>query len=71
MDTNVIVETQRGEVRGGYARVNHAGGKRIGDAKALLDLAQNKMPASDDSSPPSNLATTVLSPTGDRPGSGS
>ena len=29
------------------------------------------MPASDDSSPPSNFATTVLPQTGDRPGSGS
>src|SRR5208282_3806268 len=32
---------------------------------------KTKMPASDDSSPPSNLAITVLPPTGDRPGSGS
>ena len=30
---------------------------------------KTKMPASDDSRPPSNLATTVLPPTGDRPGS--
>ena len=55
----------------GRARVNDAGSHAIGDTKALLDLAQNQYAPSDDNRPPSNLATTVLLETGDRPGSGS
>jgi hypothetical protein len=46
------------------------------DMSVLLDAAKTHLgialiPPSDDSRPPSNLATIVLPETGDRPGSGS
>src|SRR3981081_4530231 len=44
--------------------------KTISDAQPLLDLAQHQ-PPSDDNKPPSNVATTDLPETGDRPGNGS
>lgn len=56
------------------ARIDDAGGHAFGDAKTLLDLAQNQhagVRASDDNNPPSNWATIFLAPTGDKPGSGS
>ncbi len=37
----------------------------------FVQRVNSRTPPSDDSRPPSNLATTVLPETGDRPGSGS
>jgi hypothetical protein len=54
----------------GSAWVLDARGHPLGDAKAALDLAQSQNPAVR-SRPPSNLTTTFLPATGDRPGSGS
>ena len=53
------------------ARVLDAAGDALGDAKSALDLAQSQNPAVGGKPPPSNLTTTFLPATGDRPGSGS
>jgi len=44
----------------GSARIVEASGQTVGHAKARLDHAQTSTPASDDSNPPSNRATTDL-----------
>jgi hypothetical protein len=53
-----------------HARVFDTGSHAIGEAKPLLHLRKTSIPPSDDSRPPSNLATIVSPETGDGPGSG-
>ena len=55
----------------GRARVFDARAMRSATRRRCSTSRKTKIPPSDDSRPPSNLATIVLPETGDRPGSGS
>ena len=55
----------------GGARIDHAGGERIGEKKTLFDFAQRQNAAIRESRSQSNLTTTGLLEADDRQGSGS